>query len=134
MMGWRRILDWIGDIWMICGWYHLDAITHHISSRYHPHIVQISYFTTPQLCEKSSYNPYMARLLPMKTPLLNSIKTPHLIVQILPKYHPEIIQKLSKNHPDIIQIPSRNHPGIILVKSRVLILVWQDYSRWKLNF
>jgi len=154
MMGWRRILDWIGDIWMICRWYHLDAITH-ISSRYHPHIVQISYFTTPQLCKKSSFNPYILRLLPMKTPLLNSIKTPLLIIQILPKYHPEIIQKSSRNHPeiiqkssryhpdiiqkssryhpDIIQISSRNHSDIILVKSQVLILVRHDYNRWKLN-
>ena len=89
---------YVCDIWMICGWYemwivqisstfhpdiiqisstyHLDII--HISSRYHPHIVQISYFTTPQHGEKSKFNPYMARLLPAKTPLLNSIKTPLL--------------------------------------------------------
>ena len=106
---------------MVCGWYHLDIIwisptyhpniiqissiyyTYHpniihISSRYHPHIVQISFFTTPQLGEKSSFNPYMARLLPVKTPFLNSIKTPLLIIQILIKYHPEIIQKPSGYH------------------------------------
>ena len=105
--------------------FHLD-ITHisiHISSRYHPHIIQISptyrpnitrsiFFTTPQLGEKSSLNPDLAQLLPVKTPLLNSIKTP-LIIQILPKYHPEITQKSSRYHPDIIQISSRYHPDII---------------------
>ena len=98
--------------------YHPDIT--HISSRYHPHIIQISptyrpnitqwiFFPTPQLGEKLGLNPYMAQLLPVKTPLLNSIKTPLLIIQILPKYHPEIIQKSSRNHPEIIQISSRNH-------------------------
>ena len=61
---------------------HISSTCHpditHISSRYHPHIVQISYFSTHQLGEKSSFNPYMARLLPVKTALLNSIKTPLL--------------------------------------------------------
>ena len=130
-------------------------------------------FTTPQLGEKSSFNPCMARLLQVKTPLLNSNKTPLLISQILTKYHPEIIQKSSRNQQEIIQISSRchlgekssfnpcmarllpvktpllnsiktplliiqilprYHPEIILVKSRVLILVWHDYSRLKLHF
>ena len=51
----------------------------------------------------------MAKLLQKKTPLWNSIKTPLLIIQILPKYHPEIIQKSSKNPPEIIQKSSRYH-------------------------
>ena len=61
-----------------------------ISSRNHPEIIQkssrnhlkiiqsTSIFTTPQLGEKSSFHPDMARLLQVKTPLLNSIKTPLL--------------------------------------------------------
>ena len=82
----------------------------HISSKYHQHIVQISpgqYFLKPSNLVKSRVlTPYMARLLPVKTPLLNSMKTPLLIIQILPNYHPEIIQKSSRYHPEIIQISS----------------------------
>ena len=149
---WRRILKWIGDIWMICGWYHLDIIqispTYYpnitnISSIYYPHIIQISptftfhpniihisptyrpnitrsiFFTSPQLDEKSSFNPNMARLLQKKTPLWNLIKTPLLIIQILPKYRPNI-----KNKPEIIQSTSIfKTPN--LVKSRVFIYIWQ---------
>ena len=49
------------------------------SSRNHLDIIQsTSVFTTPQLGEKSSFNPDMAWLLQVKTPLLNSIKTPLL--------------------------------------------------------
>ena len=99
------------DIIQISSTYHLDII--HISYRFHPHIVQISYFTTPQLGEKSSFNPYMAWLLPAKTPLLNSIKTPLLSS----RYYPNTIQKSSRNHPDT-QISSRNHPEIIQKSSR----------------
>ena len=99
--------------------YHPDII--HISSRYHPHIVQISpsgyFFQPPKLHEKLSFNPYMAQLLQVKIPLLNSIKTPLLIIQTLPKYHPEIIQKSSRNHPEIIQKSYRYHPKIIQISS-----------------
>ena len=106
--------------------YHPDIT--HISSRYHPHIIQISptyrlnitwsiFFPTPQLGEKLSFNPYMAQPVPVKTPLLNLIKTPLLIIQILPKYHSEIIQKSSIYHPEIIQISSRYHPEIIQISS-----------------
>ena len=169
---------YVGDIiWMISVWisytYHLDLIhissrNHtHISSKFHPRIIEISpsnhpyiahissrnnpnithiiqilpmhvskmlptchpnithsiFFTTPQLDEKSSFNPDMARLLQKKLHFLSS------------RYYPNIIQISSGNHPEIIQISSRNHhPDIILVKSQVLILVWHDYSRLKLHF
>ena len=129
---------------MICGWFHpvitpISTTYHphiiHISSRYHPHIIQISstyhpdithvlskyhpvdIFPTPQLGENLSFNPYMAQLLQVKIPLLNSIKTPLLIIQTLPKYHPEIIQKSSRNHPEIIQKSYRYHPKIIQISS-----------------
>ena len=46
------------------------------SSRNHPDIIQsTSIFTAPQLGVKSSFNPDIARLLQVKTSLLNSIKT-----------------------------------------------------------
>ena len=55
---WRRILDWIGDIWMICGWYHPDITN--ISSRYHPHIIQISPTYHPDITHISSkYHPHI---------------------------------------------------------------------------
>ena len=178
MMGWiceeerwigLVISGWyVGDIIQISPTHHPDIT--HISSKYHPHIIQISptyhpdiihisptyrpsitwsiFFTTPQLGEKSSFNPDMARLLQKKTPLWNSIKTPLLIIQILPKYHPNNIQKSSRNHPDIIHISSRYHPHIIQisskyhpvnidfysVKSRVFTQIWYNYCRWKLHF
>ena len=57
-------------------------------SRYHPHIFQISPTYHPdniqisssrhQFLQKSSFHPDMARLLQVKTPLPNSIKTPLL--------------------------------------------------------
>jgi len=63
------------------GW-NIDLIFSEIiqkSPRNHPDIIQSSsIFTTPQLGEKSSFPPDMARLLQVKTPLLNSIKTPLL--------------------------------------------------------
>jgi len=96
---------------------HISSIYHphiiHISHTYRPNITQSIFFTTPQLDKKSSFYPDMARLLQEKTPLWNSIKTPLLIIQILPKYHQNIIQKSSRNHPEIIQKSSRNNPEII---------------------
>ena len=93
--------------------YHPDII--HISPTYRPNITRSIFFTSPQLDEKSSFNPNMARLLQKKTPLWNLIKTPLLIIQILPKYRPNI-----KNKPEIIQSTSIfKTPN--LVKSRVFI-------------
>ena len=105
-------------IHMICGWYHPDIIhilyilskIIHILPTYRPNITQSIFLTTFQLDEKSTFNPDMARLLQKKTPLWNSIKTPLFIIQILPKYHPNIIQKSPRNHPEIIQKSSRYHP------------------------
>ena len=57
----------------------------------------------------------MVRRLQAKTPLWISIKTPLLIIQILPKYHPNNIQKSSRNHPEIIQISPTYHPHIIQI-------------------
>ena len=91
----------------------------HISPTYRPNITRSIFFTSPQLDEKSSFNPNMARLLQKKTPLWNLIKTPLLIIQILPKYRPNI-----KNKPEIIQSTSIfKTPN--LVKSRVFIYIWQ---------
>ena len=119
MMGWREY--WIGLVisgWYVGDVIHSDithkSSTYHLNithiSRYHPHIIQISttyhpvvtqisskyhpvdIFYNPPTWKKVSFNPYMARLLPVKTPLLNSIKTPLLIIQISSRYHPEIIQ------------------------------------------
>ena len=59
----------LGEIWVN----KLDFLN---PSVYHPHIIQIS--PRYQLGENSSFNPDMARLLPVKTPLWNSIKTPLL--------------------------------------------------------
>ena len=159
-------MDWwyLDDMWVISSRYHLDIT--HISSRYHPYITNISsryppniihipptyrsnitrsiFFTTPQLGEKLSFNPDMARLLQKKTPLWNSIKTPLLIIQILPKYHPNIIQISSRNHPEINQKSSKNHPEIIQISSSRhqflqpptwwKVQIWHNYCRWKLHF
>ena len=90
----------------------------------------------------------MVRRLQAKTPLWILIKTPLLIIQILPKYHPNIIQKSPRYHPDITHISSRYHPHIIqisskdhpvnidfyLVKSRVFTQIWYVVWRWKLHF
>ena len=89
----------------------------------------------------------MVRRLQAKTPLWISIKTPLLIIQIFPKYHPNNIQKSSRYHPHITHISSIYHPHIVqispgqyflqppnLVKSRVLTQIWHDYCRKKLHF
>ena len=93
---WRRILDWIGDIWMICGWYHLwyvgditwmicgwyhlddmwlispgwyvGAIIYKIPSRYHAHIIQISPTYHPNITQISSrYHPYITHIIQILT-------------------------------------------------------------------
>ena len=121
-------------IHMICGWYHPDIIhilyilskIIHILPTYRPNITQSIFLTTFQLDEKSTFNPDMARLLQKKTPLWNSIKTPLFIIQILPKYHPNIIQKSPRNHPEIIQKSSKNHP--------VDIDFYNPPTWWKVEF
>ena len=54
----------------------IPVFTTHISPKSHPNIIQIS--PKYQLGKNSSFNPDIARLLPVKTPLWNSIKTPLL--------------------------------------------------------
>ena len=120
---------YVGDIIQISTKYH-PKITHissryhpyinytyrpnitHISHKYHRYITHISsknhpvnFFYNPPLDEKTSFNPNMEQ----KTPLYYPIKTLLLIIQILPKYHPEIIQKSSSNHTEIIQKSSSWH-------------------------
>ena len=94
-----------------------------ISPTYHSNIIRVSptygpnitrYFLQPHNLMKSRvltqiWHTYCRK----KTPLWNLIITPLLIIQILPKYYPEIIQKSSRNHPEIIQKSSRNRPDII---------------------
>ena len=116
------------DITHISPTYHPHIIQ--ISPTYHPHIIQLILFTTPKLGEKSSFNPDMARLLQAKTPLWNSIKTLHLIIQILPKYHPNIIQKSPRYHPDITHISSKYYPHIIQISPTYHLNITQITSRY----
>ena len=125
---------YVGDIIQISTTYHLDIVqisptyhrniirispTYHrnlirISPTYHRNIIRISptyhpkirsiYFTTPHLMKRLV-------LTQICNGEINSIKTPLLIIQILLKYHPEIIQ----NHP--VDIDFYNPPK--LVKSQV---------------
>ena len=135
---WRRMLDWIGDIWMICGWFHLD-ITH--ISRYHPHIYQISPTYHPDIIHISpTYHPDITHISSIYHPHILQIshgqyflQPPNLVksqvlTQIwhdycrknstLKSHHPDITQISSKYHPEIIQKSSRNHPEIIQKSSR----------------
>ena len=117
-MGWICEEEyWIGLV--ISGWHvgdiiQISSICHpHISPKYHQHIIQISsiyhpvdIFYSPPTWWKSSFNPDMARLA-----------IPLLIIQILPKYHPNIIQKSLRNYPEIIQKSFRNHTEIGQISS-----------------
>ena len=127
-----------------------------ISSRFHPHITQISHTYHPHIIQISSkYHPvdiFYNNL--MKSLVLTQIwhnycrknsilkfdykSTSHHpdITQISSRNHPEIIHKSSINHSKIIQKSSRYHPVDIdlnnppnSVKSRVLIQIGQDYCR-----
>ena len=127
-----------------------------ISSRFHPHITQISHTYHPHIIQISSkYHPvdiFYNDL--MKSRVLTQIwhnycrknsilkfdykSTSHHpdITQISSRNHPEIIHKSSINHSKIIQKSSRYHPVDIdlnnppnSVKSRVLIQIGQDYCR-----
>ena len=93
---------------MISSRYYLDIT--HISSKYHPYIVQISpgryFLQLPNLMKSRVWTQIWHDYCRKKTPLWNLIKTPLLIIQVLPKYHPNIIQKSSRNHPKIIQSTS----------------------------
>ena len=60
----------------------------HISSRYHPHIIQITHIS-------SRYHPNIIQISPTYHPD---------ITQISPKYHPKFIQISPKYHPDITNI------------------------------
>ena len=130
---WRRMLDWIGDIWMICGWFHLD-ITH--ISRYHPHIYQISPTYHPDIIHISpTYHPDITHISSIYHPHILQIshgqyflQPPNLVksqvlTQIwhdycrknstLKSHHPDITQISSKYHLEIIQKSSRNHQEVI---------------------
>ena len=131
---------YMGDIIWISPTYHPDGITHmspyithisrnhpyithiiQISPTYHQNIIHISPTYRINITQSIFFNPptwwkvkfYGTTIAEKKTPLWNSIKTPLLIIQILPKYHPNIIRKSSKNHPKIIQKSFRYHPVII---------------------
>ena len=139
--GVKRILDWIGDIWMICGWchpfrYHPQII--HISSKYHPHI-QIS----------STYHPHFIHISSRYYPDITHISSkyqPHIIsdiIHISSRYHPHIIHISSRYQPHIIRLSPRYRPNITRSiffttpqhgKKWVLTLIWHDYCQWKLHF
>ena len=73
---WVHKLDLNSTVWIpvLPPTYHPNIVQ--ISSRYHPNIIQIS--PRYQLGENLSFNPDMVWLLPVKTSLWNSIKTPLL--------------------------------------------------------
>jgi len=75
-----------------------------ISSRYHPHIIQISSINHPHISSK--YHPHIIQISPTYHPNIIN-KSPTHIIQISPTYHPDIINK-SPTH--IIQISPTYHP------------------------
>ena len=90
---WRRILDWIGYIWMMCGWYHIDIIQ--ISPTYHPHFIQIlSRYHSHIIQISATYHADIIHISSRYHPHIN----PH-IIQISPTYHPDITHISSKYHP-----------------------------------
>ena len=131
---------------LISGLYVGDII--HISPTYRQNITQLIFFTTPQLDEKSSFNPDGTIIAEKKLHFEFQLKL-HFsssryypnIIQISSRDHqetyPEIIQKSSKNNLEFIQISTSRHQFLQppnLVKIRVFIQIWHDYCRWKLHF
>ena len=119
---WRRILDWIGDIWVICGWYHSD-ITHahiiQISPTYHPDIIHIS---PTHIQISPTYHPNIIHITQISSkypPVDIFYNTPtkwkDMARLFQKKLHFEIRLKLhfssSRYYSNIIQISSRNHPN-----------------------
>ena len=144
MMGWRRILYWIGDIWMICVWYHLDDIWI-ICGWYLDDMWVISGGNVDDMwmvcgwymwvISTGWYNPHIIEISPTYHPHIVQISSTYH-QNISSTFHPDIIHISSTNYPDITHILSKYHylhpPN--LVKSQVLTLIWDDYCWWKLHF
>ena len=106
--------------------YHLDLIhissrNHtHISSKFHPRIIEIS----------PSNHPYITHISSRNNPNITHIIQ---ILHISSKYYPCMFPKC---YPHVIQISPIRYflqpPN--LMKSRVLTQIWHDYCRKKLHF
>ena len=99
-----------------------------ISSKYHPHIIQIS--PTYHPVDIFYNSPLIIQILPDPNIIQIQFRYHPDIIQIQSRYHPDIIQISSRYHPDIIQIQTRYHPDIIQITSRYHPDIIQISSRY----